>query len=273
MRIRLVLLAVLCGASSLGAQRFQLADGTWLLADEVSLQGSQLVRSIAVTGENATVERAYPLAQVVRLDWPEPDALQQARNLLLQGRGEDARQVIEPVYIEFAPYARIAGSWWAAAALVRMEALLLANQDRAAGVAAREIVGLEAGLEATGLARLALTELELRLGRIELARAMLDTVMADELPEAVTAKAWLLRGELAFREKSFEDAIDAYLHVPVLHGTRRDLIPVALLGAARSFRLLEDYPALLRVVAELERDYPESRQLSEARKLVLPSSP
>ncbi len=264
MRIVWMGLLVIMTTGGMSAQRYQLRDGTVLVATEVSLRGGVLVHAVGLPGGKGTVERSYPLARVVRVDWPEPAELGEARRLLRTGDAAGALATIEPVLKQFTPLAKVPGSWWTAAKRVSLQGLMALGEGVASAQAARELMAIATDPEAVGLARLALVELEARTGRPEIARAMLTTLAGVDAPSAVQGRAWLLRGDLALARGSADEAIEAYLHVPVFHGTHDDLLPAALLGSARAFRAHGDSTRAERAVHELILNYPDSVEAAAA---------
>ena len=264
MRIVGMGLLVIMTSGGRSAQRFQLSDGTVLVAAEVSVRGGVLVHAVGLPGGQGTVERSYPLAQVARIDWPEPAELGEARRMLRTGDAAGALATIEPVLKQFTPLAKVPGSWWMAAKRVSLHGLMALGEGAASAQAARELIAIATDPEAVGIARLALVELEARTGRPEIARAMLATVAGDDAPSAVQGRAWLLRGDLALARGTADEAIEAYLQVPVFYGTHDDLLPAALLGSARAFRAHGDPTRSERAARELILNYPDSVEAAAA---------
>ena len=261
--VRLVLLMIVM-VGGLSAQRYQLRDGTVLSASEVTLRGGVLDHATDLPGGQGAVERSYPLAQVARLDWPEPVELGEARQQLRTGDAVGSLATLEPMLRQFTPLAKVPGSWWTAAKRVSLQGLMMLGETTVAAQAARELIAIATDAEAVGLARLALVELEARNGRPEIARAMLTAVAAADVPPAVQARAWLLHGDLALTRGETEEAIEAYLHIPVFHGTHEDLLPAALLGSARAFRSHGDPARADRAVSELIDSHADTAEAATA---------
>lgn len=266
--------ALLLGVMNpLGAQHYHLRNGTLLNADDVVVRGIQLVEEVESDGEGAAVERTYPISEVVRLDWPEPPELELAREALSAGREGDVSGLLEPVRATFVLFAKVPGSWWTPASLLRLRGLIDSGAPDATEAAARELIATAIDPEAVGLARLSLAELEAGAGHGDIAAAMVKAILAEEVPPAVHARAWLLRGELALQRGAAEEALEAFLRIPVLYGTRRNLLPPALDGSRRAYRLAGDSLRAERAAADLERDFPHSREASRLGSVTTPSSP
>lgn len=244
-----------CVAAALpaGGQRYELADGTLLEAETVALRGASLVHAVEVDEGTGTLERTYPLSAVARLHWPEPEALVEARRLLVDGERGACLTVLDSVRRQFAPFAKVDGSWWIAATRLRLRALDPAVAPAEVERTARELIAMAADPEAAGEARLALTELEIRAGRARLAQTMLDGILAEAVPAAVRARAWLLRGDIALAERRVEEAIESYLRIPVFHAAYAELLPASLEAAEKAFLAYGDDLQANRLAAERAR--------------------
>ena len=261
-----VLALALCAAGASGgmAQTYVLKNGATLRADQVRVGPAGLVETV-VLPDGASYERGYPFADVRRIDVDEPPALDQAEPLLAAGESEAVLRLVEPVCREYWPFRAAEGSPWPRAARLRLQALLRGDDAEATTRAAREIVVADAGRELVGLAKLAFAQLDLRAGQHELARLMLEEVMKDASP-AVEARVWLLRGELATARKAHEEALEAFLRVPAFFGGLEELMPAALLGAARSYRAYGDADRAERAALELIDRHPGSPEAAAAKR-------
>lgn len=256
--------AALALAPSAFSQRYILKDNTALQAADVTLGSGALVQQVALPG-GGSFERRYPLGDVVRLDFPEPEALEEAQKLVAAGKGSEALPLVEPVYRQFAPFARVPGSHWSRAAQLRLEALLLGVDAVTITSAARELMQSGLGPEVTGVAKLALAQLDARAGRESLANVMLEEIVR-EAPPSIQARAWLLRGDLAAARNSHGEALENYLRIPAFYGTIDELMPPALLGAARAYRGFGDNGRAERSALELIDTYPDTLQAATARR-------
>lgn len=246
------------------AQRYFLKDGSSLAVHDVTVASNALVQQVKIpTG--GTYERRYPFADIARLEFPEPPALDEAEALVTSGQGEPALKLLDPVYRQFAPFPKTPGSPWPRAASLRLQALFLGTDETAIGAAARELMSTGLGPEVTGVAQLALARLDARAGREALARLMLDEIVKDA-PPAVTARAWLLRGDLAAARAAHAEALECYLHIPAFFGSHEDLMPAALLGAARAYKGYGDADRAERAALELIDRHPATLEATQAKK-------
>lgn len=260
--------ATLLLARPISAQRYVFKDGSALPATELRLGPSGLVQEVKLSA-GGSFERIYPLADLARVDFPEPEALDQAESLVAAGKGAEALPLLEPVTRQFAPFAKVPGSHWPRAALLRLQALLQGEDAPAISAAARELLQSGLGADAAGLAKLALARLDARAGNEALARAMLDEIVRDA-PPAIEARAWLLRGDLAAARDAHEEALECYLRIPVFHGTLDELMPAALLGSALAYQGRGDAPRARRAARELVETYPDSAEAARAKTELKP---
>lgn len=260
MKKLLTVLLAFVACSSLSAQRYILKDGKVLNAADVKLKGANLVQSIA---DGAEV--SFPVANVVRLDWPEPEEIAQARQLLASGSSAEAVEKITPVFNQFAPFAKVPGGWWTDAALLRARALLAQRKDDEAQRATREIMSTSVDSNVVAAAQLLLARVQMNLEKHDIADAMLDQILQQEVSSDVAARAVVLRGDIAFARKDFEKALEYYLQVPAFYGTQDEVMPAAMLGSARSFVGYGDRSRAERAYLDVIVAYPESAEATVAK--------
>lgn len=256
--IAVALLAV----SPLCAQRYLLKDGKILKQDEVVLKGNVLVKSLG--GDMG--EMQFPVSQVVRLDWPEPEAIAEARTLLAAGKAEEAEAKITPIYTQFTPFAKIPGGWWNEAALLRARVLLASQQNAETEKATKELIATSSDESTQLAAQLISIRLQLVLGKRNVADTMLEELMRKEVSGEIAAGAAVLRGDIAYGQKDFEKAIEFYLLVPAFYGSEEEVMPTALLGAARSLRGYGDAARSERAYLDLVAAFPSSAEATLAKR-------
>jgi tetratricopeptide (TPR) repeat protein len=261
MKKLLCALLALAAVSPLCAQRYILKDGRVLNSADVTLKDGNLVRPLAGGGG----EVSYPISQVVRLDWPEPEELDEARQLAAAGKGAEAEEKVTPLYRQFAPFSKLPGSWWSDAALIRARALLAQQKTADAERAARELMSGSTDADTVASAQLVMARVQMLLNKPDIADAMLDEIMRKDASSETEARAAILRGDIAFGRKEFEKAIELYLQVPVFYGTEDAVMPVALLGSARSYRGYGDTARAERAYLDIIVTYPDSAEAAIAK--------
>jgi len=262
MKKSLFILLALAAVSPLSAQRYLLKDGRALNQSEVTIKGNTLVRALSGGGG----EVSYPIADVVRLDWPEPEEVEQARQLAAAGKHVESEEKITGIYRQFAPFSKLPGSWWGEAALIRARALLAQDKIADAERAARELMSGSTAADTVTAAQLIMARVQVVQNKPDIADAMLDEIMRKDASGEVEARAVMLRGDIAYARKDFEKALEFYLQVPVFYGTEEAVMPAALLGSARSYRGYGDAPRAERAYLDIIVTYPDSAQAAIAKR-------
>lgn len=255
--------AALALPADASAQRYLLKDGTVLQATDVTLGSGGLVQQVKLN-DGGSFERRFPISDLAGIDFPEPQALDEAEELVASGKGREALVLLDPVHRQFAPFSKVPGSHWPRAARLRLQALLQGEDAAAISSASRELLQSGLGPEMTGLAKLALAQLDARAGNEALARAMLDEIARDA-PPGIQARAWLLRGDLALARSSHAEALECYLRIPAFHGTLDELMPAALLGSALAYKGRGDSRRAVRSARELVDTYPDTAEAAQAK--------
>jgi tetratricopeptide (TPR) repeat protein len=258
----LLILLAFAAVSPLSAQRYLLKDGRVLNQSEITLRGNNLVRALAGGGG----EISYPIADVARLDWPEPAELEEARVLAAAGKHAESEEKVTGVYRQFAPFAKLPGSWWSEAALIRARALLAQDKTADAERAARELMSGSADADTVIAAQLIMARVQVIQNKPDIADAMLDEIMRKDASGEIEARAVMLRGDIAYARKDFEKALEFYLQVPVFYGTEEAVLPAALLGSARSYRGYGDAARAERAYLDIIATYPDSPQAEIAKR-------
>lgn len=246
------------------AQTYHLRDGRALLARQVQVRGDQLVQRVADSASGGA-EIGYPLSQVARLEWPEPDGLRQAIREAQAGRWELAMRAASDVSAVFEPFGKLPGSWWVPAEVLRLKAALALGL-RVQAVEVERVVERAPDDAARQTAHLLLACVHVREGRVKEARALLSDSRLIPVNARTEAEIALVWGELHERQQAPEASLEAFLQVPVFAPWRDDLQPRALLGAARAYRRLGDEDRCERAVIELADQYPNSREAQLAQK-------
>lgn len=257
--------------ASAGAQSYVLANGRALEARGFALRNGVLTRVIVDAGGEAEV--GVPVSAVVRLDWPVPPGLVDARAALTRGDAERAGIMADAVMRDFEPWATLPGAWWSEAAWVRAQAWLLAGDVVAAGEVARRLAERTGEVAMRQRARLLVASGDLATGRVEAAEALVRSIWLDGVAAEVEPEAHVVLGRIALARGRAEEAIEAFLQVPTFFGRRDDLWPEAMLGAARGYALLGDQRRARQAAGALERRFPESSAAEQGRKDFLDTKP
>jgi hypothetical protein len=227
-------------------------------------------------GFEATLTRR--LSEVTGVIWPIPSRLAEAQANVTRGEPAKALDNVEAVLNFFEPIKNVPGSWWVKASLVKLDAL-----DRLQNDAATE--AFLVGFEKEDAAKLPEVAIQIQLARLmqrarkgehdEVVKASSDLLAKIDSTE-LQARLHIVKGNSLYASKKYEAAMTTYLRVPVFFGSETELVPKALLGAARAFRGM-DSPALReqrleaisnRYLYDIIVSYPVSKEAEEAMKML-----
>ena len=227
--------------------------------------------------ESVTTRKLSEVAEIV---WPMPARLQEAQNNVNRGEPAKALDNAEAVLKFFEPLKNVPGSWWVKASLIKLDALDRLENDAATNSFLANFEKEEAAKQPEVATQIQLAKLMLRARKgehdavIREATELLTKVDSSELQ----ARLHLTKGNSLLAAKKYEAAMTTYLRVPVFFGSETEMIPKALLGAARAFRGM-DSPALRdqkleaisnRYLYDIIVSFPVSKEAEEAKKLLPP---
>jgi len=287
-------LALLAAASS-PAQTFVFKGERWEINDPFKMDSSippkpivdtkkgtinvikgEIVRVSNSGGIEVTLTRK--LSEVTEVIWPMPSRLTDAQANVSRGEPAKALDNVEAVLKFFEPIKNVPGSWWARASIVKLDAL-----DRLENDAATE--SFLTAFEKEEAAKLPEVATQIQLARLmQRARKGEHEAVIKESTELLTkvdtvelqARLHLVKGNSLFASKKYEAAMATYLRIPVFFGSETEIVPKAMLGAARSFRGM-DSPALRdqkldtvanRYLYDIIVSYPVSKEAEEAKKML-----
>jgi hypothetical protein len=287
-------LALLATASS-SAQTFVFKGERWEINDPFTLDNSippkpvvdpkkgtvnaikgSIERTSVSGGIEATLTRK--LSEVTEVIWPAPSRLREAQANVSRGEPAKALDNVEAVLKFFEPIKNVPGSWWVKASIVKLDALDRLQNDAATATF------LDA-FEKEDAAKLPEVATQIQLARLmQRARKGDHEAVIKESAELLAkvetaelqARLHIVKGNSLLAAKKYEAAMTTYLRVPVFFGSETELIPKALLGAARSFRGM-DSPALRdqklesvsnRYLYDIIVSYPVSKEAEEAKAML-----
>jgi hypothetical protein len=298
MRRPLLLTAfALLAAASSSAQTFVFKGERWEINDPFKLDNSVQPKPVVdakkgvINVIKGTVDRTSnqggfevvltrKLSEVTEIVWPMPSRLQEAQNNVNRGEPAKALDNAEAVLKFFEPVKNIPGSWWVKASLIKLDALDRLENDAATNSFLANFEKEEAAKQPEVATQIQLAKLMLRARKgehdavIREATELLTKVDSSELQ----ARLHLTKGNSLLAAKKYEAAMTTYLRVPVFFGSETEMIPKALLGAARAFRGM-DSPALRdqkleavsnRYLYDIIVSFPVSKEAEEAKKMLPP---
>jgi hypothetical protein len=298
MRPPLLLTAfVLLAAATSSAQTFVFKGERWEINDPFKLDNSIPPKPVVdskkgiINVVKGTVDRTSnqagfevvltrKLSEVTEVIWPMPARLQEAQNNINRGEPAKALDNAEAVLKFFEPLKNVPGSWWVKASLIKLDALDRLENDAATNSFLATFEKEQAAKQPEVATQIQLARLMLRARKgehdavIREATELLAKVDSSELQ----ARLHLTKGNSLLAAKKYEAAMNTYLRVPVFFGSETEMIPKALLGAARAFRGM-DSPALRdqkleavsnRYLYDIIVSFPVSKEAEEAKKLLPP---
>src|SRR5437868_11755685 len=244
------------------AQNITLQTGQKIETQGVRRDGDMVMGKVQVgTGSG---EVGYHLAQIAKVEFPEPAALKSASEFLVQGQPDKALAEINPVVAYYGPFKDVPGNWWAQAALIKVSVLASQQHETEAEALANEIQRLATDPDMARAAQLRLVGAFIKKGEFEKALRICDAAIKNSTDPVTLANAWIAKGDALLAQKDWEDALMAYLHVPVFYQDEKIFLPPALLGSCRAYRRLNDKDRAKRAFNELISTYPQSAEASAA---------
>jgi tetratricopeptide (TPR) repeat protein len=238
-------------------------DGKTIPTTAVRRSGDSIMATVPVgTGMG---EVGYPLSGIARVNFPEPPQIKAATALLEQGKYAEALGQVEPIVQYYSNYKDIPGNFWAAAAKLKLKALVSLQRDKDAQAVLDEIVKSSNDPESARLAKVLQAASWGRAGQHEKAMAVFDDVISTSNDDETLARAWLGKGNSLYALQDFDGAILAYLHVPVFYSDQTLLMPAAMLGGARAMVHIEDLPDAQKTFNDLLEQYPSSPEAATAK--------
>ena len=262
-----LLAAALLLAVPANAQTLQLRDGTAVPTLALRRDGDTLIARIKTTGEQVG-ELGYPLANLLRIDFPEPALLRAAPDLIDKGQADEAARQLAPAVAYYLPFYNVPGNYWKALALLQLDAFSAAHRDKDADVAAGELNRLAgADPDVSRLLRTRQADAILRRGDAAKALEILAPLASDEsVPAASLAPVWVAQGAASLERRDHKAALLAFLRVPVYAPERTRYMPAALLGSARAYLGLDDKHRAEDALNQLLSTYPNAAEAAEARQ-------
>jgi hypothetical protein len=258
-----LLLLMILMASSSSAQTITLQTGQKIDTQGVRRDGDMVMGKVQVGSGSGEV--GYHLAQIAKVDFPEPAALKTAADLLVQGQPDKALAEINPVMSYYATFKDVPGNWWAQAALIKVSVLAARQHEKEAETLASEIEKSAKDPDTARAAQLRLVGSLIRQNDLEKAVGICDASIKSSTDPTTLANAWIAKGDVLLAQKDWDDALLAYLHVPVFYPDEKIFQPAALLGSGRAYRRLNDTDRAKRSLNELLTAFPQSAEATAAQ--------
>lgn len=245
------------------SQNILLQTGQKIETQGVRRDGDMVMGKVQVgTG---TGEVGYHLPQIAKVEFPEPRALKAAAEFLVRGQPDKALAEINPVITYYNPFKDVPGNWWAQAALIKVSILAAQQKEKEAETLAGEIEKSAKDPDMARAAQLKLVNALIRKSEFEKAIGICDTALKSSIDPTTLATAWIAKGDALFARKDWDEALVAYLHVPIFYPDEKILQPAALLGSGKAYRRLNDRDRAKKSLNELVSSYPQSAEANAAQ--------
>jgi len=243
-----------------------LRDGSSVRASALSAQGARL----SLTPDAGGAARVVEAAAVERVDMLEPQILTEAHAAFASGEMIKTLQAMGKLRVELDPLKKIPGGreWWLEGEFLRAHILLSQRRIKDAGDAMREIAADSTDPVSQRHAQVFLAHLTGLAGDPRQALDQLRGLILNARDQETLADAWLFTGQHRAAVNEQQEALIAFLRVPVFYPARLVPLGAARLGAARCFVALEDLPAARRTLKELIEDQPTTLPGVEGKKLL-----
>ena len=261
----LALTAALCGQDA-PRKLYIFQDGKVFPAEKLKLSGDVLIEERPIAG-GGTMEIPHAISKLAQIDFPEPEELVRANALLADGKAAEAGIAADKVMREFEKFRSIKGSYWAPAALVRIQALSASNRVPEARKRVDELKTASDDPDAVFEGRLAVIDGQIKFKQFDAAQKELDA-MLTQVKGAPAARMWLLRGDINAAQGKFDAALLCYLRIPTIYPTIVELQPRAYMGAISIYNKNAERDSVRVMCEELISEYPASPEAAQAQKLL-----
>jgi tetratricopeptide (TPR) repeat protein len=240
-----------------------LKSGVKVSAEGLARKEDMLTVSVKTsTGSTGTV--SYNIADVAELDLPAPSEMASASDKIAEGHADQALAQISPLVDYQQTLRDVPGNWWARAALVKSSALTALNRGAEAASLLKEIAAYSKDPEIQVAAKLQLALLLPPKDPAE-ALAAYDAVIHQSFDPKTLTQAWIAEGDVHLAEHEFDEALLAYLTVPVFYPDHNPQMPRALWGVAQSYAKLKDASNQEKTLRELVTQFPNAPEASLAK--------
>lgn len=240
-----------------------LKDGRAVPTATIKRSGGNVMVPVQVG--NSTGEMGYSVANIARIDFPEPPEIKDARDLLGKGKIADVVKTLEPVLAAQQPFQDVQGNWWQEAAQVNLIALVTDSRDAEADALIAQLEKSSADPDILQLANVLQAASAARKGAHETSLPVFDAAIKQSKNRQTLANAWLNKGHCHFAMGQWEPAIMAYLRIPVFFADQKLLLPIAQLGSGRAMAGLGDTASATVKYNELIESFPSSAEASLAK--------
>jgi len=249
---------------------FTMKDGKVVTVKSLRRQGDNLMGTVEMTpaqeGKPAqTGELGYPVAQVAKIDFPEPPQLKTAADLITKGKATDALAQIEPVLKYYEGFRDAPGSWWADLALLKVQAFVSQGRDADVEPIIQQIYRLATDPETTRAAKTLSAAGFVRRGEPAKALELCNVVLKESTRPETLAQAYITSGQSHLALKEWDPALISFLEIPVFYPDSKVLQPPSMLGAGQAYEALQDFTRAKATLNDLIGTYGATAEAKQAK--------
>jgi tetratricopeptide (TPR) repeat protein len=240
-----------------------LKDGRSMTVSTVRRDGTNV--KVPIQLGTTAGEMGYPVASIASIDFPEPPEIDKAQDLLTRRKADEVVNMLSPVLEAQQPFSDLPGNLWQQVAQLKLTALVVSGRDADADELIKQLSQSSTDPDTLSLARVLRAASAVRKGDYELSLPVFEVAIKDSKNRETVVNAWLNKGHCHLGLKQWEQAILAYLRLPVFFSEQRILIPQAQLGAARAMSGLGDPASAAAKYGEIINSYPKSAEAGLAK--------
>jgi tetratricopeptide (TPR) repeat protein len=267
-RLLLIPLFLLLQVLSSQGQTILMKDGKVIDAKAIRRQGDAILATIEIApqqpGQNPTLgEFGYPVANIWKINFPEPEILTSAATLINAGDAAGALRQMGDALTYYDTIGDVPGSWWAECNILAQQAHIeLAQYDQAEAITV-QMIHSATNPDSIAAANVFLAAAIARKGDYSKALTIYEQAIAQAHKPQTLAAAALYEGQSLLADDQWEAALLKLLEVPVFYPNQRAFLPAVLLGSARAYTGLHDFDRANASLQQLTKDYPHTPEAAQ----------
>lgn len=260
-----LLCLLVAATASVHAQVVVLKDGTRISGNDVIVGDGRISRNITLSN-GMKGQASIALSDIQQLEWSNPKQLEDARKLMSQGKMKEGIAALLKAKEFFKPFKEIKGAPYNDIVFAHVEALDQSGDFDALIRALPEANAIKFDEDTKLKLRIIKLNLDRRTSSdVESIRSQAESLLSSTDDSNVAARLWLTVAEIHFKKERWEEALHAFLHVPVFYGNQATMVPQAELMAGRCLAKMERYLDAAVMLERVSLAYPGS-EVGEAAK-------
>ncbi|RBP47602.1 soluble NSF attachment protein (SNAP)-like [Roseimicrobium gellanilyticum] len=257
-------------ATGLHAQALVLKDGSRIPGGQFTIENGKIQQTKTLSnGQKAQVMVA--VESIDRLEWPEVNQILEAQTLMSEGKAKEAVDILQKAKDYFKPFKSVKGSPYNDVSFALVEVM---DQAGDFDSLLRVLPEVEA-MKWDGTKAFKLQIVKLNMDRrtssdVDTILARAQQLLRDSDDSSIAARLWITIAEIHTRKERWEEAFEAYLHVPVFYGSQGALVPQAELSAARTLVKMELFKDAVGFYQRIQEQYAGSEIAETAKKEMMP---